>query len=102
MTLAGWLQNRRDDGLVIILGDHQPPGFASGAAQPWTVPIHMLSRDPDLLRPFLARGYAAGVMPPQSGAFGGMEGFLADFLTAYAQPPTVAAAPPNQTERVAE
>jgi hypothetical protein len=52
-----------DGALVVILGDHQPPAFVGGAQLPWTVPIHVLSRDPDLLRPFAARLYAPGIEP---------------------------------------
>jgi hypothetical protein len=40
-VLAGWLTHRASgDGLVIVGGEPQPP---------WTVPIHVLSRDPELV-----------------------------------------------------
>ncbi len=61
---AAWLARQHGDALVIILGDHQPPSFIAGEKQPWTVPIHVLSRDPDLLRPFRALGYVDGALPP--------------------------------------
>jgi hypothetical protein len=86
-TLAAWLAQMPGDALVIILGDHQPPGFISGAGQPWTVPIHVLSRDPDLVRPFRALGYAAGAVPPSRGPFKGMESFLGDYLRGFAAAP---------------
>ncbi len=63
-TLAAWLGQLSGNGLVIILGDHQPPGIANGATAPWTVPVHVLSRDPALLAPFVRQGYVAGAMPP--------------------------------------
>jgi hypothetical protein len=94
-TLGAWLARRKGDGLVIILGDHQPPGFISGEKQPWTVPIHVLSRDPDLIWPFAAAGYAEGAVPPQSGDFKGMESFLGDFLKAFAIQEAAIAAPPK-------
>ncbi len=90
-TLGAWLARRPGDGLVVILGDHQPPGFIAGEKQPWTVPIHVLSRDAELVRPFAAAGYAAGAAPPAAGPFKGMETFLGDFLAAFSQPPAVAA-----------
>jgi hypothetical protein len=92
-TLGAWLARRPGDALVIILGDHQPPGFISGEKQPWTVPIHVLSRDADLIWPFAAAGYAEGAVPPQSGDFKGMESFLGDFLKAFAHQEAALAAP---------
>jgi Sulfatase len=97
-TLAGWLARLPGDALVVILGDHQPPGFISGADQPWTVPIHVLSRDPDLLRPFRALGYVDGPLPPRRGDFKGMESFLGDYIRGFSAAPSVAASRPAATE----
>jgi hypothetical protein len=82
-TLADWLARLPGNGLVIVLGDHQPPGLVSGATSPWTVPIHVLSRDPALLAPFTRRGYVAGMVPPRRGEVKGMESFLGEFLAAF-------------------
>jgi hypothetical protein len=91
-TLAGWLARLPGRALVIILGDHQPPGFIAGDKQPWTVPIHILSRDGEVLRPFERLGYVAGPLPPSTGDFQGMESFLDNFLAAYATAPAMAKA----------
>ena len=101
-TLGAWLARRPGDALVIILGDHQPPGFIAGDKQPWTVPIHVLSRDADLVRPFEAAGYAEGAVPPSAGSFKGMETFLGDFLAAFSHPPTRVAARPGTPEHVSD
>lgn len=101
-TLAGWLARMPGDALVVILGDHQPPGFISGAGQPWTVPIHVLSRDPDLLRPFRALGYAEGPLPPKRGDFKGMESFLGDYIRGFSEAPAVAASRPATAEHGSE
>ncbi len=90
-TLGGWLALLSGDALVVILGDHQPPSFIAGQRQPWTVPIHVLSRDDDLLRPFRALGYVEGALPPRDGAVQGMESFLGDFIGSFAQAPAMAA-----------
>jgi hypothetical protein len=84
-ALGGWLTGRmRGDALVILLGDHQPPAVVGGQPQPpWTVPIHVLSRDPDLVAPFVAEGYVAGIVPTQAPPHSGMEKFLARFLAAF-------------------
>jgi hypothetical protein len=92
-ALAGWLRQLKGQPLVIILGDHQPPGFVSGSEAPHTVPIHVLSRDEDLVLPFARLGYVAGAMPPSAGAFKGMESFLPDFLSLFASGHSVATAP---------
>jgi hypothetical protein len=87
-ALGGWLtQHLHGDGLVILLGDHQPPAVIGGQPEPpWTVPIHVLSRDPDLVAPFLAEGFVSGLFPPQAPPHPGMETFLARFLTAFDRP----------------
>jgi hypothetical protein len=87
-ALRGWLTDRiRGDGLVILLGDHQPPAIVGGQPHPpWTVPIHVLSRDPELVAPFVAQGYVSGLFPTQPPPHPGMETFLAHFLAAFDRP----------------
>jgi hypothetical protein len=87
-VLEGWLTSRMNgDGLVILLGDHQPPAIVGGQSQPpWTVPIHVLSRDPELITPFVAEGYVSGISPTQAPPHPGMETFLAHFLAAFNRP----------------
>jgi hypothetical protein len=92
-ALAGWMRQLKGQPLVIILGDHQPPGFVSGSEAPHTVPIHVLSRDEDLVLPFARLGYVAGAFPPSAGAVKGMESFLPDFLSLFASGHSVATAP---------
>jgi hypothetical protein len=75
------------DGLVILLGDHRPPAIVGGEPQPpWTVPIHVLSRDPELVAPFLAEGYVSSLVPSQAPPHRGMETFLARFLAGFDRP----------------
>src|SRR6202048_412777 len=87
-ALEGWLTQRMPgDGLVILLGDHQPPAVIGGRPEPpWTVPTHVPSLDPDLLAPFIAEGYVSGLLPPQKPPYRGMETFLAWFLAAFDRP----------------
>lgn len=44
------------DALIIIMGDHQPNLQLTGAGEPWSVPVHIISRNPGLLAPFIKRG----------------------------------------------
>jgi hypothetical protein len=87
-VLAGWLIGRiNGNELIILLGDHQPPAIIGGQSQPsWTVPIHVLSRDPELVAPFVAEGFVSGLLPTQAPPHPGMEKFLARFLAAFDQP----------------
>ncbi len=73
----------KDDSLVILLGDHQPVSDVAGNSDSWGVPIRVLSRDKELLKPFEARGYVPGVRPPLEGAHAGLETFLGDFLADF-------------------
>jgi len=47
-------------------------------SQSWAVPIHVISRDPDLVAPFRSRGYSQGMVPVNGNL--PMEDFLVDFL----------------------
>jgi len=86
-VLGDFMATRIAEGsLVIVLGDEQPPAFISGEKQPWTVPIYALSKDPDLLAPFVALGYRPGAAPEQTAPWRGTESFLPDFLDAFSTP----------------
>ncbi len=75
--LASELHN---DTLVIILGDHQPPGGVTRSSEGHGVPVHVLSRNAELVAPFRARGYASGMRPVEHAGRTGMESFLFGFV----------------------
>ncbi|MCU0540267.1 MAG: LTA synthase family protein [Desulfobacterales bacterium] len=68
------------DELVIILGDHQPPGPAAGEDRSSSVPIHIITRNAEALGRFLERGYTKGLVPDQPLPHPGLETFFWDFL----------------------
>lgn len=68
------------DTLIIIMGDHQPNLQLTGEGEPWSVPVHVISRNPRLLEPFRQRGYTSGLIPAQPLPHAGMETFLPNFL----------------------
>jgi hypothetical protein len=68
------------DSLIIILGDHQPNVQLTGSGEPWSVPVHIISRNSRLLEPFIKRGYTPGLLPGQPPPHAGMETFLPGFL----------------------
>jgi len=85
-VLRRYLADRvKYDTLVIILGDHQPPGGVTGASNGHGVPIHVLSRKRSLVEPFVARGYTSGMVPATSGARLGLETFLFSFLRDFSE-----------------
>ena len=65
LTLVeGFLSERAPgNALVIVLGDHQPPGLVSGAGASWLVPVHVFSRDSKRIAAFRAAGLTAGFVP---------------------------------------
>lgn len=69
-----------NDTLIIIMGDHQPNLHLTGGGKPWSVPAHIISRNPQLLSPFRKRGYTPGLIPAQPLPHAGMETFLQGFL----------------------
>jgi len=78
-VLRGYLiEFVHDDSLVIILGDHQPVSEVTESSPSWAVPIHVISRDADLVAPFVSRGYSRGMVPLNGNL--PMEDFLVDFL----------------------
>ncbi len=70
----------QDKSLIVVLGDHQPYTGVTGTGKPWSVPVHVISRDPQVLAPFSRRGYTPGWVPRQPPPHPGMEGFLPAFL----------------------
>jgi hypothetical protein len=72
--------------LIIILGDHQPNVQLTGENQPSSVPVHVISRNADLLKPFQNRGFLPGLIPHQPPPHRGMETFLFDFLEDFSTP----------------
>jgi hypothetical protein len=80
-TLGNYLaQYVARDTLIIMLGDHQPNLQLTGPGEAWSVPVHVISRNPRLLKPFRERGYTSGLFPDQLLPHAGMETFLPGFL----------------------
>jgi hypothetical protein len=86
-TVAAYLEllPRDDRSLVIMLGDHQPRRpIGRMKKDAWTVPIHVLSRDPAAVARFSKVGFAPGVIPAaQPGKPTGLERLVEELFTAY-------------------
>jgi hypothetical protein len=72
-----------DDSLIIILGDHQPAPLITGEGASRSVPVHIISRDPELLVPFEEWGFVPGMVPKTGPANLPMERFRDRFLEAF-------------------
>jgi hypothetical protein len=72
-----------DDSLIIILGDHQPAPLITGEGASRSVPVHVISRDPELLAPFEEWGFVPGMVPKTGPANLPMERFRDRFLEAF-------------------
>ncbi len=75
-----------DNTLIIVLGDHQPNVQITGKNQPWSVPIHVISKNRRFLKPFEKRGYTPGIIPREPMPHRGMETFLYEFLSDFSTP----------------
>jgi len=66
---------------IVIMGDHQPPGAITYDDPSWAVPVHILSKERDLIEHFIEAGYTPGMVPRSSNDIKGMETFLSHILT---------------------
>lgn len=73
--------------LLIVLGDHQPAPLITGEGAPRNVPVHVLSADSALVRPFLEWGFRAGAFPPD-GDPPRMDAFRSWFVEAFSAAPS--------------
>jgi hypothetical protein len=73
--------------LLILVGDHQPAPLITGENASRDVPIHVITGDPDLLAPFLAWGFRAGMRPPAGAPPRRMDEFRDFFLAAFSAAP---------------
>lgn len=60
-VLTGRISAIDRDAIVIIMGDHQPP-LVTPETDDFSVPVHVMARDPALLRGFLDNGFVPGLV----------------------------------------
>ncbi|MEX2467276.1 MAG: hypothetical protein WD995_10220 [Gemmatimonadota bacterium] len=72
-----------EDALLIVLGDHQPAPLVTGDGAPRTVPVHVISGDAELVRPFLDWGFQPGAFPDPDAEPKGMDHFRPWFVDAF-------------------
>jgi hypothetical protein len=62
-SLAGYLREQTDDLILVVIGDHQPPGAVSGRDAPWHVPVHVIGRGEHVLGRLREEGFQPGLEP---------------------------------------
>ncbi|MCU0590515.1 MAG: hypothetical protein MUC57_03470 [Desulfobacterales bacterium] len=70
-------------GLVIVVGDHQPCVELIGEDQPWSVPVHVISAEPDFIQEFMRRGYTPGLVPAQPLPHPGLDTLFWDLIEGF-------------------
>lgn len=73
----------KGDTLVILLGDHQPPGCATEGSTARGALVHVLSRRSDFVDAFRRRGYTSGMRPLAPPPYPGLHRFLPSFLADF-------------------
>ena len=83
--LSGFFRAHGDrDLLWIVIGDHQPAASVSGPGARADVPVHVITRDAEVVSALLARGFTAGLTPKDAalGPMHALPGILLDALAA--------------------
>ncbi len=88
-TMASYAERYVDEGtLLIVLGDHQAAPLIIGDDASQAVPVHVISRDPALVQPFLDWGFQTGALPDPDRLPPGMDAFRDWFIRAFSKPTT--------------
>jgi hypothetical protein len=83
-AMTSYAERYVDEGtLLIVLGDHQPAPLVTGEGASWEVPVHVISGDAAVLKPFLEWGFASGAWPGEGETTVGMDYFRDWFVRAY-------------------
>lgn len=83
-TLVSWMHWYADPDLVmVVLGDHQPHSYVSGADADHDVPVTVLAQDPAVMSRISSWGWQEGLRPRPDAPVWRMDSFRDRFLTAF-------------------
>ena len=93
-TAGEWAARYLDDGVLVLLGDHQPAPLITGDAASRSVPVHIIASDASLLADFEAQGFSPGPQGAAAplGSLADLRGVLLTVLEQGADAPQTAAA----------
>lgn len=87
-VMAEWAERFLDDRtLLLVVGDHQAAPWVTGATGS-EVPVHVISRDAELLEPFFAWGFQPGALPDPQQPPQRMDAFREWFVRAFSSAPS--------------
>lgn len=85
--LAGWFARpEARETVYVLVGDHQPTANVTGERVPWDVPVHIISRDRELLARFRALGFSEGLWPDRA-VLGGLHHLTSLLLAGFGPQP---------------
>jgi hypothetical protein len=95
--LAGYLRERPDEDLVLVLvGDHQPAASVTGVGARWDVPVHVITSRPRIADKLVSNGFVDGVaLEAMAAPLTDMPGLTRILLRAFDS----SAGAPHPTER---
>ena len=83
-TLVSWLERQQDRDLVlVVLGDHQPHSYVSGAHPGHDVPVSVIARDPAVASRIAGWGWEDALRPAPDAPIWRMDAFRDRFLAAF-------------------
>ena len=97
-AMTGFAEREMDERtLLIVLGDHQAAPWVIGDTIDAGVPVHVFAKDPALLEPFLAWGFAPGAVPDSKRTPPRMNEFRDWFVRAFSDAGPAVAPLPSRT-----
>lgn len=85
-TAAEWAQRALDDGVLILLGDHQAAPLITGEGASKDVPVHVISADAQILDALVQRGFNPGLSAPRQ-RLGSLADLREHFIAAWGETP---------------
>jgi phosphatidylglycerophosphate synthase len=82
-----FVTQRRDNMILIIVGDHQPASFVSGEVGGHDVPIHIVARDPKALATLDEWGWTDGMRPGPGSPVWPMEAMRERLIRSFSDMP---------------
>ncbi|MBO3761784.1 sulfatase-like hydrolase/transferase [Ciceribacter sp. L1K22] len=86
-TLGDYIARFGKDAVFIVLGDHQPASLVTGPDASRAVPVHVISRDADLVKRFLPEGFSPGMIPQAHATEGSMDRLRERLIRNFSAPP---------------
>lgn len=86
-ALASFVAHYGNDNLVVIaMGDHQPASLITGEGASMDVPVHVMTRNRNILDRFGRWGWRPGMLPGQDSAHWGMDALRQRLVEGFGSP----------------